>query len=58
MRLYNCNYDVCPLHGLSALSGEQFPPTLSGRVGEVAPLLLNKRLNCNQELLLLLSLPS
>ena len=58
MRLYNCNYDVCQIRGLSALSGEQFPPTLCGRVGEAAPLLLNKRLNCNQELLLLLSLPS
>ena len=58
MRLYNCNYDVCQLRGLSALSGDQFPPTLCGHVGEAAPLLLNKRLNCNQELLLLLSLPS
>ena len=26
MRLYNCNYDVCLLRGLSALSGEQFLP--------------------------------
>ena len=34
MRLYNCKYDACQLHGLSALSGEQFPPTLCGRVGE------------------------
>ena len=32
VRLYNCNYDVCLLRGLSALSGEQFPPTLCGRV--------------------------
>ena len=39
-------------------SWEQFPPTLCGRVGEAAPLLLNKWLNCNQELFLLLSLPS
>ena len=37
MRLYNCNYDVCLLRGLSALSGEQFPHTLCGPVGEVAP---------------------
>ena len=57
MRLYNCNYDVCLLRGLSALSGEQFPPPLCGRVIEAAPLLLNKRLNCNQKLFLLLSLP-
>ena len=35
---------------------EQFPPTLCGRVGEAAPLLLNKRLNYNQELFLV-SLP-
>ena len=38
--------------------GNKFPPTLCGRVGEAAPLLLNKRLNCNQELFLLLSLHS
>ena len=38
----NCKYDVCQPRGLSALSGEQFPPTLCGRVGEAAPLLLNK----------------
>ena len=31
-------------------------PTLCGRVGEAVPLLLNKRLNCNQELFLV-SLP-
>ena len=38
MRLYyDCNYDVCLLRGLSALSGEQFPPMLCGRVGEAAP---------------------
>ena len=37
VRLYNCKYDVCLLRGLSALSGEQFPPTLCGRVGEAAP---------------------
>ena len=37
MRPYNCNYDVCLPRGLSALSGEQFPPTLCGRVGEAAP---------------------
>ena len=49
---------VCQIRGLSALYGVQFPPTLCGRVGEAAPLLLNKRLNCNQELFLLLSLPS
>ena len=54
MRLYNCNYDVCLLRGLSALSGEYFPPALYGCVGEAAPLLLNKRLNCKQELFLLL----
>ena len=30
---------VCQLRGLSALSGEQFPPTLCGRLGEAAPLL-------------------
>ena len=52
----NCKYDVCSPRGLSALSGEQFPPTLCGRVGKAAPLLLNKRLNCNQELFLV-SLP-
>ena len=34
---YSCNYDVCQLRGLSALSGEQFPPTLCGREGEAAP---------------------
>ena len=44
--------------GLSALSGEQFPPTLCGRVGEAAPLLLNTTCNCNQELSLLLFLSS
>ena len=37
VRLYDCNYDVCQLRGLSAFSGEQFPPTLCGRVGEAAP---------------------
>ena len=37
MRLYNCNCDVCLLRGLSALSGEQFPYMLRGRVGEAAP---------------------
>ena len=41
MILY-CKYDVCQPRGLSVLSGEQFSPTLSGRVGEAAPLLLNK----------------
>ena len=41
MILY-CKYDVCQSRGISALSGEQFPPTLCGRVGEAAPLLLNK----------------
>ena len=35
VRLYK--YDVCQPRGLSALSGEQFPPTLCGRVGEAAP---------------------
>ena len=30
-------YDVYQLRGLSALSGEQFPPTLCGRVGEATP---------------------
>ena len=44
------------IRGLSALSGDKFPPTLCGRVGEAAPLLLNKRLHCNQELFLV-SLP-
>ena len=44
------------IRGLSALSGDYFPPTLCGCVGEAAPLLLNKRLNCNQELFLV-SLP-
>ena len=52
----NCKYDVCSPRGLSGLSGKQFPPTLCGRVGEAVPLLLNKRLNCNQELFLV-SLP-
>ena len=37
MRLYNCKYDAYLLRGLSALSGEQFPPAFCGRVGEVAP---------------------
>ena len=38
----NCKYDACQPRGLSELSGEQFPPTLCGRVGEAAPMLLNK----------------
>ena len=38
----NCKYDVCQLRGLSVLSGDQFPPMLCGRVGEAAPLLVNK----------------
>ena len=42
------------IRGLSALAGDSFPPTLCGCVGETVPLLLNKRLNCNQELSLLL----
>ena len=36
--------------------GNKFPPTLCDRVGEAVPLLLNKRVNCKQELFFI-SLP-